>query len=70
MKADQSKVSFGLFTMVDSRTKLVKDIKDIYFILRRDYDDKLRVLNTEILLSIRVAIMSIKREYIQIQTVK
>uniref|UniRef100_UPI0009D651DC RNA-guided endonuclease TnpB family protein n=1 Tax=Aneurinibacillus terranovensis TaxID=278991 RepID=UPI0009D651DC len=46
-----------LLTMVDSRTKFAKDIS---FILRRDYGDKLRVFNTEIPLSIRAAETSAK----------
>jgi len=41
-----------LLTMVDNRTNFAKDIS---FILRRDYGDKLRVFNTEIPLSIRAA---------------
>jgi len=41
-----------LLTMVDSRTNFAKDIS---FILRRDYGDKLRVFETEIPLSIRAA---------------
>jgi chromosome partitioning protein len=39
-----------LLTMVDNRTNFAKDIA---FVLRRDYGDKLRVFNTEIPLSIR-----------------
>lgn len=46
-----------LLTMVDSRTKFAKDIS---FILRRDYGDKLRVFNIEIPLSIRAAETSAK----------
>lgn len=46
-----------LLTMVDSRTKFAKDIS---FVLRRDYGDKLRVFNTEIPLSIRAAETSAK----------
>lgn len=42
----------ALLTMVDSRTHFAKDIS---FVLRRDYSDKLRVFNTEIPLSIRAA---------------
>jgi chromosome partitioning protein len=38
--------------MVDNRTNFAKDIS---FILRRDYGDKLRVFQTEIPLSIRAA---------------
>jgi chromosome partitioning protein len=38
--------------MVDNRTNFAKDI---FFILRRDYGDKLRVFQTEIPLSIRAA---------------
>lgn len=41
-----------LLTMVDNRTNFAKDIS---FILRRDYGDKLRVYQTEIPLSIRAA---------------
>lgn len=41
-----------LLTMVDNRTNFTKDIS---FILRRDYGDKLRVFQTEIPLSIRAA---------------
>jgi chromosome partitioning protein len=41
-----------LLTMVDTRTNFAKDIS---FILRRDYGDKLRVFQTEIPLSIRAA---------------
>jgi chromosome partitioning protein len=41
-----------LLTMVDNRTNFAKDIS---FILRRDYGDKLCVFNTEIPLSIRAA---------------
>jgi len=41
-----------LLTMVDNRTNFAKDIS---FILRRDYGDKLRVFLTEIPLSIRAA---------------
>jgi len=38
--------------MVDNRTNFSKDIS---FVLRRDYGDKLRVFQTEIPLSIRAA---------------
>jgi chromosome partitioning protein len=41
-----------LITMVDNRTNFAKDIS---FVLRRDYGEKLRVFNTEIPLSIRAA---------------
>jgi chromosome partitioning protein len=41
-----------LLTMVDNRTNFAKDIS---FILRRDYGDKLRIFQTEIALSIRAA---------------
>jgi chromosome partitioning protein len=41
-----------LLTMVDNRTNFAKDIS---FVLRRDYGDKLRVFQTEIPLSIRAA---------------
>ena len=41
-----------LLTMVDNRTNFAKDIS---FILRRDYGDRLRVFQTEIPLSIRAA---------------
>ncbi len=44
-------------TMVDSRTNFAKDIS---FILRRDYSDKLRIFQTEIPLSIRAAETSAK----------
>ncbi|WP_442886034.1 ParA family protein [Desulfotomaculum sp. 1211_IL3151] len=46
-----------LLTMVDTRTNFAKDIS---FILRRDYGDKLCVFNTEIPLSIRAAETSAK----------
>lgn len=46
-----------LLTMVDNRTNFAKDIA---FILRRDYGDKLRVFRTEIPLSIRAAETSSK----------
>lgn len=41
-----------LLTMMDNRTNFAKDIS---FVLRRDYGDKLRVFQTEIPLSIRAA---------------
>lgn len=41
-----------LLTMVDNRTNFAKDIS---FILRRDYGDKLNIFKTEIPLSIRAA---------------
>jgi chromosome partitioning protein len=41
-----------LLTMVDNRTNFAKEIS---FVLRRDYGDKLRVFQTEIPLSIRAA---------------
>jgi len=41
-----------LLTMVDNRTNFAKDIS---YILRRDYGDKLRVFQAEIPLSIRAA---------------
>jgi len=41
-----------LLTMVDKRTNFAKDVS---FVLRRDYGDKLRVFNTEIPLSIKAA---------------
>lgn len=41
-----------LLTMVDNRTNFAKDIS---FVLRRDYGDKLRIFQTEIPLSIRMA---------------
>jgi len=44
-----------LLTMVDNRTNFAKDIS---FVLRRDYGDKLRVFNAEIPLSIRAAEIS------------
>lgn len=43
--------------MVDNRTNFAKDIS---FILRRDYGDKLRIFQTEIPLSIRAAETSAK----------
>jgi len=46
-----------LVTMVDNRTNFAKDIS---FILRRDYGDKLRIFQTEIPLSIRAAEASAK----------
>ncbi|MEB3103996.1 ParA family protein, partial [Ferviditalea candida] len=46
-----------LLTMVDSRTRFAKDIS---FVLRRDYSDKLRVFVTEIPLSVRAAETSAK----------
>jgi chromosome partitioning protein len=46
-----------LLTMVDTRTNFAKDIS---FILRRDYGDKLRVFQSEIPLSIRAAETSAK----------
>ena len=46
-----------LVTMVDNRTNFAKDIS---FILRRDYGDKLRIFQTEIPLSIRAAETSAK----------
>ncbi|TEB16257.1 Sporulation initiation inhibitor protein Soj [Pelotomaculum sp. FP] len=46
-----------LVTMVDNRTNFAKDIS---FILRRDYGDKLRIFRTEIPLSIRAAETSAK----------
>lgn len=46
-----------LLTMVDTRTNFAKDIS---FILRRDYGDKLCVFNSEIPLSIRAAETSAK----------
>lgn len=42
----------ALLTMVDARTNFAKDIS---FVLRRDYGDKLRVFQTEIPLSIKAA---------------
>jgi len=44
-----------LLTMVDNRTNFAKDIS---FVLRRDYGDKLHVFKTEIPLSIRAAEIS------------
>jgi chromosome partitioning protein len=41
-----------LLTMVDNRTNFAKDIS---FVLRRDYGDKLLIFKTEIPLSIRAA---------------
>lgn len=46
------KIEGALLTMVDSRTNLAKDIS---FVLRRDYGDKLRVFKTEIPLAIKAA---------------
>jgi chromosome partitioning protein len=46
-----------LLTMVDHRTNFAKDIA---FVLRRDYGDKLTVFNTEIPISIRAAETSAK----------
>ena len=46
------KIEGALLTMVDNRTNFAKDIS---FVLRRDYGDKLRVFQTEIPLSIRAA---------------
>ncbi|MEK3782551.1 chromosome partitioning protein [Chlamydia abortus] len=46
-----------LLTMVDNRTNFAKDIS---FVLRRDYGDKLRVFQSEIPLSIRAAEASAK----------
>ena len=52
-----------LLTMVDSRTNFAKDIS---FILRRDYGDKLKVFNAEIPLSIRAAETSAKGKSIYV----
>ncbi len=52
-----------LLTMVDSRTNFAKDIS---FILRRDYGDKLKVFSTEIPLSIRAAETSAKGKSIYV----
>ncbi len=46
------KIEGALLTMVDVRTNFAKDIS---FILRRDYADKLRVFKTEIPLAIKAA---------------
>jgi chromosome partitioning protein len=46
------KIEGALMTMVDNRTNFAKDIS---FILRRDYGDKLRVFKTEIPLAIKAA---------------
>ena len=46
------KIEGALLTMVDARTNFAKDIS---FILRRDYGDKLRVFRTEIPLAIKAA---------------
>lgn len=46
------KIEGALLTMVDNRTNFAKDIS---FILRRDYGDKLRVFKTEIPLAIKAA---------------
>lgn len=46
------KIDGALLTMVDTRTNFAKDIS---FILRRDYGDKLRVFKTEIPLGIKAA---------------
>ena len=48
-----------LLTMVDNRTNFAKDIS---FILRRDYGNKLRVFGVEIPLSIRAAETSAERK--------
>ena len=46
------KIEGVLLTMVDTRTNFAKDIS---FVLRRDYGDKLRVFKTEISLAIKAA---------------
>lgn len=46
------KIEGVLMTMVDYRTNFAKDIS---FVLRRDYGDKLRVFKTEIPLAIKAA---------------
>ncbi len=46
------KIEGALLTMVDTRTNLAKDIS---FVLRRDYGEKLRVFKTEIPLAIKAA---------------
>jgi chromosome partitioning protein len=46
------KIDGALLTMVDNRTNFAKDIS---FILRRDYGDKLRIFKTEIPLAIKAA---------------
>jgi len=46
------KIEGALLTMVDTRTNFAKDIS---FVLRRDYGDKLRVFKTEIPLAIKAA---------------
>lgn len=46
------KIEGALLTMVDARTNFAKDIS---FVLRRDYGDKLRVFKTEIPLAIKAA---------------
>lgn len=46
------KIEGALLTMVDNRTNFAKDIS---FVLRRDYGDKLRVFKTEIPLAIKAA---------------
>lgn len=52
-----------LLTMVDNRTNFAKDIS---FVLRRDYGDKLRVFKVEIPLSIRAAETSAKGKSIYV----
>ncbi|MEG2576062.1 MAG: AAA family ATPase [Christensenella sp.] len=49
------KIEGVLLTMVDGRTNLSKDIS---YVLRRDFGDKLRVFKTEIPLSVRAAEIS------------
>jgi len=46
------KIEGALLTMVDTRTNFAKDIS---FLLRRDYGDRLRVFKTEIPLAIKAA---------------
>lgn len=46
------KIEGALLTMVDTRTNFAKDVS---FVLRRDYGDKLRVFKTEIPLAIKAA---------------
>lgn len=46
------KIEGALLTMVDARTNFAKDVS---FVLRRDYGDKLRVFKTEIPLAIKAA---------------
>ncbi len=57
------KIEGALLTMVDARTNFAKDIS---FILRRDYGDKLRVFKTEIPLAIKAAETSVEGKSIYV----